>query len=136
MMLELQRQYPVRTPIGYGWATICSKESGLANDLWTVVMEKDGAHCHFRSDQIFALQNGTLDIATTKENSGTIPFKSEPHNHTTSCNTTTTTEVPPSRGNQTTPKRPSGAAQLRSKAATLRSASGSKRAKAGRISSR
>jgi hypothetical protein len=83
MMLELQRQYPVRTPIGYGWVTICSKESGLANDLWTVVMEKDGAHCHFRSDQIFALPNGTLDINTTKENSGTIPFKSEPHNHTT-----------------------------------------------------
>jgi hypothetical protein len=36
----------------------------LANDLWTVVMEKDGAHCHFRSDQIFALPNGTLDIHT------------------------------------------------------------------------
>ena len=64
MMLELQRQYPVSTPIGYGWVTICSKESGLANDLWTVVMEKDGAHCHFRSDQIFALPNGTLDINT------------------------------------------------------------------------
>jgi hypothetical protein len=64
MMLELQRQYPVKTPIGYGWVTICFKESGLANDLWTVVMEKDGAHCHFRSDQIFALPNGTLDIHT------------------------------------------------------------------------
>jgi hypothetical protein len=64
MMLELQRQYPVKTPIGYGWVTICFRESGLANDLWTVVMEKDGAHCHFRSDQIFALPNGTLDIHT------------------------------------------------------------------------
>jgi hypothetical protein len=117
MMLELQRQYPVRTPIGYGWVTICSRESGLANDLWTVVMEKDGAHCHFRSDQIFALQNGTLDIATTKENSGTIPFKSEPHNHTA-------------------PKRPSGPAPLRSKAKTTRSVSGSRHRKAGKTSSR
>ena len=120
MMLELQRQYPVKTPIGYAWVTICFKESGLANDLWTVVMEKDGAHCHFRSDQIFALPNGTLDINTTPK----------------ICNTTTTTEVPLSRGNQTTPKRPSGAGRSKSKAKTLKSVSGSKREKAGRISSR
>jgi hypothetical protein len=120
MMLELQRQYPVSTPIGYGWVTICSKESGLANDIWTVVMEKDGAHCHFRSDQIFALPNGTLDIATTPN----------------TCNTTTTTEVPPFRGNQTTPKRPSGAALSKSKAATTKYPCGPKRAKADRNTSR
>ena len=62
MMLELQRLFPVKTPIGYGWAIIVSRESGLANDIWTVAMERDGAICHFRSDQIFALPNGTLDI--------------------------------------------------------------------------
>ena len=65
MMLELQRPFPVQTPIGYGWAIIVSRESGLANDIWTVAMERDGAICHFRSDQISALPNGTLDINTT-----------------------------------------------------------------------
>jgi hypothetical protein len=65
MMLELQRPFPVQTPIGYGWAIIVSRESGLANDIWTCAMERDGAVRHFRSDQIFALPNGTLDISTT-----------------------------------------------------------------------
>jgi hypothetical protein len=64
MMLELARPFPVQTPIGYGWAIIVSRESGLANDIWTCAMERDGAICHFRSDQISALPNGTLDIKT------------------------------------------------------------------------
>ena len=64
-MLELQRPFPVDTPLGYGWAIIVSRESNLANDIWTVVMERDGAFVHFRSEQIWALPNGTLDINTT-----------------------------------------------------------------------
>jgi hypothetical protein len=82
MMLELARPFPVDTPLGYGWAIIVSRESNLANDIWTVVMERDGAFVHFRSEQIWALPNGTLDIKT----------------QTPTCNTTTTTEAPPSRG--------------------------------------
>jgi hypothetical protein len=120
MMLELQRQYPVSTPIGYGWVTICSKESGLANDLWTVVMEKDGAHCHFRSDQIFALPNGTLDIATTP----------------TPCNTTTTIEARHSRARAIIQKLQSGLAPSKSKAAITKYPCGPKRAKADRNTSR
>jgi hypothetical protein len=120
MMLELNKPFPVDTPLGYGWAIIVSRESNLANDIWTVVMERDGAFVHFRSEQIWALPNGTLDINT------------QPN----TCNTTTTTEVPLFRGNQTTPKRPSGLAPSKSKAKTTRSASGSKRAKAGKSSSR
>jgi hypothetical protein len=64
MMLELARPFPVDTPLGYGWAIIVSRESNLANDIWTVVMERDGAFVHFRSEQIWALPNGTLDINT------------------------------------------------------------------------
>jgi len=83
MMLELQRPFPVDTPLGYGWAIIVSRESNLANDIWTVVMVRDGAFVHLRSEQIWALPNGTLDINTT-----------------TQCktNTTTTTAEQPSRG--------------------------------------
>jgi hypothetical protein len=103
MMLELARPFPVDTPLGYGWAIIVSRESNLANDIWTVVMERDGAFVHFRSEQIWALPNGTLDIATTKETSGTIPFRSEPTTQNTICNhTTTTTAEQRSRGKRKT----------------------------------
>jgi hypothetical protein len=88
MMLELNKPFPVDTPLGYGWAIIVSRESNLANDIWTVVMERDGAICHFRSDQISALPNGTLDITNTN----------------TTCNhTTTTTAGQRSRGKRKTP---------------------------------
>lgn len=121
MMLELQRPFPVDTPLGYGWAIICSRESNLANDIWTVVMERDGAFVHFRSEQIWALPNGTLDINTTP---------------TPCSNTTTTTEARHSRARAIIQKLQSGLAPSKSKAATTRSASGSKRAKAGKSSSR
>jgi hypothetical protein len=120
MMLELQRSFPVDTPIGYGWVIIVSRESGLANDIWTCAMERDGAICHFRSDQISALPNGTLDIKT----------KTQP------CNTTTTTEARHSRARAIIQKLQSGLAPLKSKAKTTRSASGSKRAAAAKTSSR
>jgi hypothetical protein len=87
MMLELNKPFPVDTPLGYGWAIIVSRESNLANDIWTVVMERDGAFVHFRSEQISALPNGTLDITNTN----------------TTCNhTTTTTAGQRSRGKRKT----------------------------------
>ncbi len=120
MMLELQRPFPVETPIGYGWAIIVSRESNLANDIWTCAMERDGAICHFRSDQISALPNGTLDIKT----------KTQP------CNTTTTTEARLSRARAIIQKLQSGLAPLKSKAATTKYPCGPKRAKADRNTSR
>jgi hypothetical protein len=81
MMLELQRPFPVDTPLGYGWAIIVSRESNLANDIWTVVMERDGAFVHFRSEQIWALPNGTLDINTqpnTCKSNTTTPTAEQP----------------------------------------------------------
>ena len=81
MMLELQHPFPVKTVIGYGWAIIVSRESGLANDIWTVAMERDGAIVHFRSDQIWALPNGTLDINTntnTCKSNTTKPTAEQP----------------------------------------------------------
>ena len=83
MMLELNKPFPVDTPLGYGWAIIVSRESNLANDIWTVVMERDGAFVHFRSEQISALPNGTLDINTNDTN-------------TCKSNTTTPTAEQPS----------------------------------------
>ena len=67
MMIELERPFPVKTPLGYGWVIFVSRESNLANDIWTVAMEKGGAIVHFRSEQIRALPNGTLDIVEDPE---------------------------------------------------------------------
>jgi hypothetical protein len=62
MMLEFQKPFCVWTPLGYGWTIYVCKESHLANDIWTVALEKGGGIVHLRSDQIRALPNGTLDI--------------------------------------------------------------------------
>lgn len=61
-MLELHKPFCVWTPLGYGWTIYVSRESHLANDIWTVALEKGGGIVHLRSDQIRALPNGTLDI--------------------------------------------------------------------------
>jgi hypothetical protein len=74
-MLEFQRPFCVKTPIGYGWVIYVCKESHLANDIWTVAMEQGGSVAHFRSDQIKALPNGTLDIV---ENAEVAPRKEPP----------------------------------------------------------
>lgn len=62
MIHEFNKPFPVSTPIGYGWVIYVVVQSHLANDLWCVAMEKGGSVCHFRSDQIKVLPNGTLDI--------------------------------------------------------------------------
>ena len=62
MIHEFSKPFPVKTPIGYGWVIYVAVQSHLANDIWTVAMERGGNICHFRSDQIRALPNGTLDI--------------------------------------------------------------------------
>lgn len=62
MMLEFQKPFCVWTPLGYAWTIYVCKESHLANDIWTVALEKGGGIVHLRSDQIRALPNGTLDI--------------------------------------------------------------------------
>lgn len=67
MMLEFQKPFCVKTPKGYGWVIYVCRESHLANDIWTVAMEDGGAIIHFRSDQIHALPNGTLDITEKQE---------------------------------------------------------------------
>lgn len=67
MMLEFQKPFCVWTPLGYGWTIYVCKESHLANDIWTVALEKGGGIVHLRSDQIRALPNGTLDIVDEPE---------------------------------------------------------------------
>jgi hypothetical protein len=67
MIHEFNHPFPVKTPLGYGWVIYVAVQSHLANDIWTVAMEKDGSICHFRSDQIKALPNGTLDIMEEAE---------------------------------------------------------------------
>jgi hypothetical protein len=67
MMLEFQKPFCVKTPIGYGWVIYVCRESHLANDIWTIAMEDGGGIAHFRTDQINALLNGTLDITPKKE---------------------------------------------------------------------
>lgn len=63
MIHEFRNPVPVTTPIGGGYAIYIRDGGTLENDIWTVVLEEDGAVRHFRSDQIKVYRNATFDIA-------------------------------------------------------------------------
>jgi hypothetical protein len=64
MIHEFKNPVPVLTPLGGGYAIYIRDGGTLENDIWTVVLEGDGAIKHFRTDQIKVYRNATFDIAT------------------------------------------------------------------------
>ena len=64
MIHEFRNPIPVVTPIGGGYALYVRDGGTWENDIWAVVLDKNGAVNHFRSDQIKVYRNATFDIAT------------------------------------------------------------------------
>lgn len=62
MIHEFKNPVPVKTDIGYGWLMYVRDGGTFANDVFAVVLEKDGIIRHFRSEQFCVLQNPTFDI--------------------------------------------------------------------------
>lgn len=62
MFLEFKNPIPVQTEIGYGWLMYVRDGGTWSNDIFAVVMEKDGMIRHMRTDQFKVLQNNTFDI--------------------------------------------------------------------------
>lgn len=63
MIHEFRNPIPVVTPIGDGYAMYVRDGGTWENDIWAVVLDKNGAVNHFRSDQIKVYHNATFDIA-------------------------------------------------------------------------
>jgi hypothetical protein len=52
----------VHTDIGYGWLMYVRDGGTWSNDIFAIVLEKDGVIRHMRTDQFKVLQNPTFDI--------------------------------------------------------------------------
>lgn len=62
MFLEFKNPIPVLTDIGHGWIMYVRDGGTWSNDIFAVVIEKDGVIRHMRTDQFKVLQNNTFDI--------------------------------------------------------------------------
>lgn len=62
MIHEFKNPIPVKTDIGYGWLMYVRDGGTWSNDIFAVVLEKDGVIRHMRTDQFAILQNNTFDI--------------------------------------------------------------------------
>jgi hypothetical protein len=62
MFLEFKNPIPVLTDIGHGWIMYVRDGGTWSNDIFAIVIEKDGVIRHMRTDQFKVLQNNTFDI--------------------------------------------------------------------------
>jgi hypothetical protein len=67
MIYEFRNPIPVKTAIGYGWLMYVRDGGTWSNDIFAVVLEKDGVIRHMRTDQFSVLRNDTFDIENTEE---------------------------------------------------------------------
>lgn len=63
MIHEFRNPLPVVTPLGEGYAIYVRDGGTWENDIFAVVMRKDGQILHFTSTQIRVWKNGTFGIA-------------------------------------------------------------------------
>jgi len=62
MIHEFRNPLPVETEIGYGIVLYVRDGGTFSNDVFAVVLEKDGVLRHFRSGQFRFLPNPTFDV--------------------------------------------------------------------------
>ena len=62
MIHEFRNPMPVETPLGYGMLVYVRDGGTFANDVFAIVLCKDGQLRHFSSEQFKFLQNNTFDI--------------------------------------------------------------------------
>jgi hypothetical protein len=55
---------PVETPIGYGMLIYVRDGGTFSNDVFAIVLDKDGVLRHFTSDQFKFVRNDTFGIRT------------------------------------------------------------------------
>jgi hypothetical protein len=66
MIYEFKNPIPVNTELGEGWIMYVRDGGTWSNDIFAVVLEKDGALRHFRSDQFVVFKNNTFGIKNPK----------------------------------------------------------------------
>jgi hypothetical protein len=62
MIHEFRNPIPVKTELGYGILLYVRDGGTYCNDIFAVVLEKDGMIRHMRTDQFRIIPNDTFDI--------------------------------------------------------------------------
>jgi hypothetical protein len=62
MIHEFNKPVPVKTEIGYGYLLYVQTGGTYCNDIFAVVMEKDGVIRHMLTHQFAIIRNDTFDI--------------------------------------------------------------------------
>ena len=67
MIHEFRMPMPVETPLGYGMLVYVRDGGTFANDVFAIVIDKDGVLRHFTSDQFKFVRNDTFGIRTKNQ---------------------------------------------------------------------
>ena len=62
MIYEFKNPIPVNTDLGGGVLFYVRCGGTYCNDIFAIILERDGGLRHFRSDQFTVLENPTFDI--------------------------------------------------------------------------
>lgn len=62
MIHEFRNPMPVETDLGYGMLVYVRDGGTFSNDVFAVVLDKDGTLRHFQSHQFRFVQNNTFNI--------------------------------------------------------------------------
>jgi hypothetical protein len=67
MIHEFNNPMPVETDLGYGMLIYVRCGGTFSNDVFAIVLDKDGVIRHFTSDQFKLVRNDTFGIRTDEE---------------------------------------------------------------------
>lgn len=62
MIYEFRNPMPVETPLGYGMLLYVRDGGTFSNDVFAIVLDKDGIIRHMTTDQFKFLTNNTFNI--------------------------------------------------------------------------
>jgi len=67
MIYEFRNPMPVETDLGYGMLIYVRDGGTFSNDVFAVVLDKDGVIRHFMTDQFKLVRNDTFGIRVNNE---------------------------------------------------------------------
>lgn len=67
MIYEFRNPMPVETPLGYGMLIYIRDGGTFSNDVFAIVLDKDGVIRHMTTEQFRLVRNDTFDIRTNND---------------------------------------------------------------------
>jgi len=67
MIYEFKNPMPVETELGYGMLIFVRDGGTFSNDVFAIVLDKDGVIRHMTTEQFKLVRNDTFNIRTTND---------------------------------------------------------------------